>query len=449
MTAQVAIPWLSGGSPSRWERVRVSRAFSIQLGKMLQNEPSSIRDEKVPYLKSLHVQWSGINTEDLPLMWANPAEIARYGVNGGDLLVCEGGEVGRAAVLGRADPRTIIQNAVHRVRAVRENHANYLRYVLALAAGAGWFEVVCNRATIAHLTVDKLGSLEIPLPPPNAQRAIAEFLDRKTAAIDSLIQKKERLIELLQEKRQALITQAVTKGLDPSVPMKDSGVEWIGEIPAHWNVKRLMRLTPDSRQIMYGIVLPGPNVDGGIPIIKSGNCVQERLSLDQLNRTTREIEAPYARARVREGDIVYSIRGSVGSAALVPAEIEGANLTQDAARIAPREDVDSLWLLYVVQSHAVWSQLQAGVLGATVKGINIRDLKRPMVPVPPGGEQRAIAARVDAEVKRIDYLSESSARSCNLLREYRQALISAAVSGELDIAAEPAVDLEHFEAQSA
>ena len=285
---------------------------------------------------------------------------------------------------------------------------------------------------------DEFSQLDLPLPPPAEATRIASFLDRKTAAIDQLIQKKERLIELLQEKRQALITQAVTKGLDPSVPMKESGVEWLGKIPAHWQVTRLMHLTPVRRSIMYGIVLPGPDVEGGIPIVKSGNCVQPRLRLDLLSRTTPEIEAPYARARLQPGDIVYAIRGSVGAAAIVPPDLEGANLTQDAARIAPGRDINPRWLLYVVQSHAVWPQLAAGILGATVKGINIRDLKRPMVPVPPPQEQASIASELDQALSRLDALAAATGQSIDRLREYRQALISAAVTGQIDVTGEAA-----------
>src|SRR5207249_4891573 len=109
--------------------------------------------------------------------------------------------------------------------------------------------------------------------------------------------KNEYLIALLREKRTGLITRAVTKGLDPSASMKDSGVEWLGRIPAHWEVKRLWHLTPSDRRIMYGIVLPGPNVDDGVPIVKGGDVSPDRLRLDRLNRTTREIEAGYIRSR--------------------------------------------------------------------------------------------------------------------------------------------------------
>ena len=116
---------------------------------------------------------------------------------------------------------------------------NSCMYVLSTAGAAGWFDALNSRATIGHFTSEKFSAFKIPLPPLPEQQAIAAFLDRETAKIDALVAKKERLIELLQEKRTALISHAVTRGLDPDVPMKDSGVEWLGEIPAHWEVRRL------------------------------------------------------------------------------------------------------------------------------------------------------------------------------------------------------------------
>ena len=221
------------------------------------------------------------------------------------------------------------------------------------------------------------------MAPAAELRCIADFLDRETAKIDALVAKKERLIELLQEKRTALITRAVTRGLDPNVPMKNSGVELLGEIPAHWEAKRLWHLTPSERKIMYGIVLPGPNVDDGVPIVKGGDVGASRLKLESLSKTTFEIESRHIRSRLGGGDLVYAIRGSIGEVEMVPDELEGANLTQDAARVAYTDTTHGNWLMYALRSKGVFGQLEAGALGATIKGINIRDLKRALIPVFP------------------------------------------------------------------
>jgi type I restriction enzyme, S subunit len=247
------------------------------------------------------------------------------------------------------------------------------------------------------------------------------------------VAKKERLIELLQEKRGALITQAVTEGLDPTFPMKDSGVDWLGAIPAHWDVKRLWHLTPSDRRIMYGIVLPGPNVEHGVPIVKGGDVSLLRLRLDRLNRTAFEIEANHVRSRLRGGDLVYAIRGSIGEVAMVPEALRGANLTQDAARIAYTLATHGPWLLYALKSAAIFAQLDAGALGATISGVNIRDLKRASIPLPPRSEQEAIAAFLDRETVRIDDLVAKVREASRALIELRTALISAAVTGKIDV----------------
>jgi type I restriction enzyme S subunit len=141
---------------------------------------------------------------------------------------------------------------------------------------------------------------------------------------------------------------------------------------------------------------------------------------------------------LRTGDLVYAIRGSIGEVAVVPAEIEGANLTQDAARIAYVAAIDGDWLLHALKSTAVYGQLEAGALGATIRGINIRDLKRALIPVPPREEQRAIAAFLERETARIAALIGSVRDAVDRLKEYRTALISAAVTGKIDVREEVA-----------
>ena len=215
--------------------------------------------------------------------------------------------------------------------------------------------------------------------------------------------------------------------------MKDSGVEWLGEIPAHWEVKRLWHLTPTDRRIMYGIVLPGPDVDVGVPIVKGGDVAATRLKVDSLSKTAFEIEARYVRSRLRGGDLVYSIRGSIGEVEIVPDELEGANLTQDAARVSYPSVTDGRWLLYALRSKRVFSQLEAGALGATIKGINIRDLKRVLIPVPPKSEQPEIASFLDAEAGTIEKLSSKVHQAIDHLKEFRTALISVAVTGKIDV----------------
>ncbi len=345
----------------------------------------------------------------------------------------EGQTRGRAALLGI--DATISQHLAY-VRPQRRIRPTFLwRQFQALY---GWLRDESSGvgSTRAALTCEFLRTITITVPPLVEQDTIADFLDRKTAAVDALMEKKERLVAAAEERRAALISDVVLGALS-TAKRRHTGTP-LGAIPEHWVAKRLMYLTAPGRPIMYGIVLPGPNVDDGVPIIKSGNCTRETLRPELLHKTTFEIEAGYARSRVATDDIVYAIRGSVGMAALVPEDVAGANLTQDAARISPAPAINPRWLLYAVHSAPVWAQLAAGIVGATVKGINIRDLKRPLVPVPPRREQDEIAAHLDAEIGKLHDLEAATIRSIEALGEYRQALVTAAVTGQLDIASQEA-----------
>jgi type I restriction enzyme S subunit len=144
------------------------------------------------------------------------------------------------------------------------------------------------------------------------------------------------------------------------------------------------------------------------------------------------------RSRLRGGDLVIAIRGSIGEVAIVPDELEGANLTQDAARVSYTRATHGRWLLYALKSAAVFAQLEAGALGATIRGINIRDLKRASIPVPPREEQERIAKFLDWETGRIDALVAKVREAIDRLREFRIALISAAVTGKIDVREEVA-----------
>lgn len=220
---------------------------------------------------------------------------------------------------------------------------------------------------------------------------------------------------------------------------KHSGVEWLGEVPEHWTIIPLKWLVDNQRPIMYGIVLPGPDVGDGVPILKGGNVKPHRMRLDEMSRTTREIELPYARARLRTGDLVYAIRGTIGDCEIVPTELDGSNITQDVARVAPREEVDAVWLRFALLSAPVREELASSSLGATIRGVNIFDLRRAKIPTPAVSERRAIADFLNRETSKIDSLVAEQTRLIALLEEKRQAFISQSVTKGLN----PKVKMKH------
>ncbi|MGQ4517111.1 restriction endonuclease subunit S [Streptomyces sp. DW26H14] len=268
-----------------------------------------------------------------------------------------------------------------------------------------------------------LRDLPVQLPPLEEQRRIANFLDAETARMDRLRSSLAQFDETVRTRERAVLAQMLHPGVEnPGDPL-----------PAGWKWAPLTHLTDQFRQIMYGIVLPGPNVAEGVPIIKGGDVAANRLSLRTLNRTTREIESGYARSRVKGSDLVIAIRGSVGEIAVVPDELTGANLTQDAARISVAPGVSVDWLRLTLESPAVVHQIQQRVTGATIKGINIWDLKRVLIPTPRLAEQSSLAASVSRSLGKHEALRSRVARHTALLTERRQALITAAVTGQIDV----------------
>ena len=196
----------------------------------------------------------------------------------------------------------------------------------------------------------------------------------------------------------------------------------------------LMHLVDPARPVMYGIVLPGPDVgNGGVAIVKGGDVAQNRLTWGELSKTTREIEGPYARARLRERDVLVAIRGGIGDVAIVPSGLAGANITQDVARVAPRAGVDATWLFYALRSPTAQADMRVRVTGATITGLNIWELDRVRLPVcEPQGQHRQLAL-LDAENDRSDRMIHALRAQLELLIERRRALITAAVTGNLPV----------------
>lgn len=432
------VEWL-GEVPEHWDVQPLKRAIArIESGTSVNAadfpaEPGSLGVLKTSCVYTGKFDWTEnktVDDEDLsrvscPLQ-KNTLIVSR--MNTPDL-------VGATGLVTEAPDGIFLPDRLWQIYFEKNQCPEFLAYFTKSQEYRDQVKIACSgtSSSMQNLGQDDFRCLLFAEPPEFEQTQIARFLDHETARIDALIEEQQRLIELLKEKRQSVISHAVTKGLDPTVPMKDSGVEWLGEVPAHWVVQPLMSLTAPGRAIMYGIVLPGDNVEIGIPIVKGGDVKPGRLELDRLCRTTKEIEAPFARARLRPKDIVYSIRGTIGDAELVPSELHNANITQDVARISPKDRVDSGWLLYVMKSNPVFSQLEQRSLGAAVRGINICDLKRARVPVPPESEQPEIAKFLGLKVLKLNELIAEAGSGIEFLKERRSALISAAVTGKIDL----------------
>jgi type I restriction enzyme, S subunit len=427
------VEWL-GEIPAHWELAPVYARYEVALGKML--DAKRVTGEfSGRYLRNVDVQWDAVNTDNLPEMDFAPRERDRYSVRPGDLLVCEGGEVGRTAIWPGEIAECFYQKALHRVRPRAERETpRFFYYLMYMVAKRGVFAGSGNQNTIDHLTAIQLKHYRFPFAPAAEQRAIAAFLDRETARINALVAKKERLIKLLQEQRASLITSAVTKGLDPNVPMKDSGIEWLGEIPAHWKLKRLRHVG----EAIIGLTYQPDDVVGpeeGILVLRASNVSNGRVVYVD---TVFVRSAIPEHLRTRLGDILICARS--GSRDLIGknAKIDEAavGLTFGTFMLVFRSP-DNPFLFYAFNS-ALFEYQSGTFLTSTINQLTVGNLKDMTVAVPPGKEQATIAAFLDRETTRIDGLVAKVRDAIEHLKELRIALISAAVTGKIDVREEAA-----------
>jgi type I restriction enzyme, S subunit len=275
----------------------------------------------------------------------------------------------------------------------------------------------------------------MPLPPLSEQYAIAAFLNRETAQIDALIEKKKQMLRLLQEKRAALISQAVTRGLNVEAEMKDSGVEWLGKVPQHWEVRKLKFIasfagggTPSKENPDYwtgNIPWISPK-DMKFPIIVD---TEEHITKEAIYDSTTRVIQPWAvLIVVRSGILRHTIPVALNA---VPAAIN-----QDLKAVIPKNFLSSRYLAYLINGHQKILLMEWLKQGATVESIEFELLANTFCLIPPLVEQEAIIAYLDQQTTQIDVLISVIRKGIEKLKEKRMALISAAVTGKIDVRGE-------------
>lgn len=435
-----AVEWL-GSLPSHWEIGSLKRRYEVCLGKMLQTDSSAETDSLKPYLRAANIQWDGVDITDIKSMWFSPRDIKQLQLESGDLLISEGGDVGRSAVWGNQLNECYIQNSVNRVRARVDDSTRFLYYWMATIKAKGYVDVLCNKSTIAHFTAEKVAEVPTPFPPPAEQTAIATFLDRETGKIDTLIAEQEKLLALLAEKRQATISDAVTKGLNPDVPMWDSGIAWLGKIPEHWgHSKKLLDLVTSHRHAFvngpFGSdLLTSELVSEGVPVVYIRDIKESGYIRVSEWCVTKEKATQLEFCNVIPGDLVVAKVGDPpGLAAIYPEGEPDGIVTQDVIRLrldsAKSHTGYIRWLLNSKYGQTAIDQIS---VESTRTRVGLGEYKQLRFFIPPLEEQRAISDFLDNEMGRLDALAAEASRAVDLLKERRSALIAAAVTGQIDV----------------
>lgn len=353
----------------------------------------------------------------------------------GDVLVSRlNRPIGRACSVPELGSRivTSVDNVI-----VRPDDEYDRKYLVYLFSSKEYFKHTANLArgaTMQRISRGLLGNIRIIAPPLPEQTQIARFLDYETAKIDELIDKQQQLIALLKEKRQAVISHAVTKGLNPDAPMKDSGVEWLGEVPAHWVNARLKQLTYGATSGPYGSSLTkSMYTNGGIRVYGQQQAIAGDFSIGDYFISPKKFRK-MTRYEVFPGDILVTVMGTIGRVTVVPPDIDRGIINPRLVRYkANLKTIIPEFLRLSILGEVAQSYLKLMAQGSTMEGLNMQILGALNIPLPPLDEQASIVRRVKLSCSRLDSLVEAATLTTDLLQERRTALISAAVTGKIDV----------------
>ncbi len=347
-----------------------------------------------------------------------------------DILVTKDGTIGKVVQVKNIPYRASVNSGVFVTRPLNNKlyKDDYMFYILTSNIFHEFIELQKAGTTISHLYQNIFENFQHPIPPLPEQEKIAQFLDEETEKIDKLITHKQRLIELLKEKRTALISHAVTKGLNPHVPMKDSGVEWLGLIPEHWEVSKA--------KFISSIFVPQRNKpelnqdNDGIPWITMDDITLPFVESSRSNYFVNKLSAMNAGSRIlSKGCIIASCVGNFGVASI---NTKPVIINQQLQAYIPnyRKIYDCFFRYFITKSKPYFDRVATATTLVYVNQTSFGELP---LPLPSLQEQQKIAEYLDKKTEQIDQLINKTRESIEYLKEYRTALISAAVTGKIDV----------------
>jgi type I restriction enzyme, S subunit len=364
-------------------------------------------------------------------------ELFRHIAIPGDIVIAKMADpVARAAIVNEAyQEYVIVADCVKFTPNLKLINLRYLVWAINCDYVRINAELVSTGTTRVRINLGELKKLKIPYPTEPEQIAIANFLDHETAKIDTLIEKQQQLIQLLKEKRQAVISHAVTKGLNPNAPMKDSGVEWLGEVPEHWDVCRLgdyaLKIgsgkTPKGGSEIYQ--------DEGVLFLRSQNIYDDGLRIGQAESVYIDeyIDIEMSSTRVCAGDILLNITGgSIGRTCIVPEPFQPANVNQHVC-IVRMPKVLRAFISFFMKSTSLKEQIDFLQNGGNREGLNFEQIRKFSVVLPPQTELEEICEYINQQLDKFDEMMSQSEQAIQLMQERRTALISAAVTGKIDV----------------
>jgi type I restriction enzyme, S subunit len=427
------VEWL-GEVPEHWTVSYLKRIVAMPITDGPHETPQ-FADEGVPFVSAEAVSSGKIDFSKIRACISNE-DNARYSQKYSPKLhdifmVKSGATTGITAIV---EDRTDF-NIWSPLAVIRCNEEANPHFVLNFMRSRNFQEAVTlnwSFGTQQNIGMGVIENLPCTLPPFAEQANIAEFLDRETGKIDGLVAEQQRLMELLKEKRQAVISHTVTKGLNPRAPMKPSGIEWLGDVPDHWAVRRIASL---STKITNGYVGPTRDIfkDEGVRYLQSLHIKGNAIRFDVPYFVAEEWSNEHSKSILETGDVLVVQTGDIGQAAVVPEEFAGCNCHALIIVAPVKTVVDGEWIAWVLNSDYGLHTLLSIQTGALHPHLNCGDVRDVSIPLPPVAEQRLIVRYILEQIRSFDSLAAEAQKAIDLLQERRTALISAAVTGQIDV----------------
>ncbi len=421
------VEWL-GEVPGHWETVPLKTVTTHNDDVLDETTPL---DTEISYVDISNVSaLSGIHNQDNMLFSAAPSR-ARRRVRHGDVIVSTVRTYLKAVARIR-DPEDnlVVSTGFAVIRSSDRLHPDFLGCLMTASYLVD--QVIARSTGVSYpaINASELVAIPVPLPPLAEQGQIAAFLDRETAKIDALVAQQQRLMALLKEKRQAVISHAVTRGLNPKAPLKPSGIEWLGDVPAHWVTPALyVRYSSELGKMLDSAKITGKHL---IPYMRNVDVQWGSINFDDLPCMDIH-EDEYERYVVKQGDLLVCEGGEVGRAAIVP-PVSGIFGFQKALhRLRALDQSEDPRFMYFTLLWAADTGIFDQSGSSTIAHLTGEQLRKYRFPKPPHLEQKAIAEHLEAESAKLNTLTTEAQRAIDLLQERRTALISAAVTGQIDV----------------
>jgi type I restriction enzyme S subunit len=433
------VEWL-GEVPEHWEVKRLKRSCHV----FPSNVDKKSLECEIPVLLCNYTDVYN-NEEittgmDFMAATATPDQIAKFTLRSGDTIITKDSEtaddIAIAAYVPKELPGVICGYHLSMVRSRADTNGAFVKRLFDSVYTKSSVAVLANGLTRVGLGQYALDNIELPFPPSEEQTHIAAFLDAETAKIDELVAEQRRLMDLLKEKRQAVISHAVTKGLNPNAPMKSSGIEWLGEVPEHWRVGKCgFYLT-----ILSGFAFPSAGFtedETDAKLLRGINVGVSRLKWEDTVYWRRFDEDGLAEYEMREGDLVIGMDRPLISEGMRVAKVKNSDLPclllQRVASLKTGKQLHADYLLGLLSSEMFVAHFSPDTTGVSVPHISPDQICNFIIPIPPVAEQESIVGFVSTEAAKFDALTTEAQRAIDLLQERRTALISAAVTGQIDV----------------